>query len=149
MLRVLKRIAIGLAFAAGLLAVMQLIPYGRDHTNPPVVKEPAWDEPATRELAVRACFDCHSNQTRWPWYSHLAPFSWVVQRNVNVARTVLNFSDWNRSYDLAPQAPANVLLGEMPPRTYRLVHPEAQLSDAEKDRLARGLRRTFGLATLD
>jgi hypothetical protein len=56
--------------------------YGRDHSNPPVRIEPRWDRARTRELAVRACFDCHSNQTRWPWYSHVAPISWLVQHDV-------------------------------------------------------------------
>src|SRR5690348_13788870 len=104
MLRLVKRILIGLAVVIGLFALMQLVPYGRDHTNPPVLKEPPWDSPATRELAVRACFDCHSHQTKWPWYSHVAPFSWVVQHNVDTARTVLNFSDWTHTYALIAQA---------------------------------------------
>jgi hypothetical protein len=148
-MRWIKRFALGIAIISGLLAVMQLVPYGRAHTNPPHVVEPRWDSPTTRELAVRACFDCHSNQTKWPWYSHVAPFSWVVQRNVNTGRTVLNFSDWSRTYDLVPQAPASVLAREMPPRSYRLLHPEAALTDAEKLQLARGLQATFGLPRRD
>ena len=58
----------------GFLAI-QLVPYGRTHTNPPVTAEPAWDSPQTRALAVRACFDCHSNETVWPWYTSIAPIS--------------------------------------------------------------------------
>jgi hypothetical protein len=54
---------------------IQLVPYGRDHTNPPVTAEPRWDSPQTRTLAVSACFDCHSNETAWPWYTNVAPFS--------------------------------------------------------------------------
>ncbi len=145
MRRLLKRILIGLAIVTGMLAVLQLVPYGRNHTNPPVIKEPDWDSPATRALAERACFDCHSYRTRWPAYSHVAPFSWVVQHNVDTARTVLNFSDWTQTYALIPQAPASVLMREMPPRSYRLMHPEAVLTDAEKIQLARGLEATFGL----
>lgn len=133
----------------GVFAVMQLIPYGRNHSNPAVVKEPAWDSPRTRELAVRACFDCHSNETKWPWYGQIAPFSWVMQRHVDIGRTVLNFSDWTRTYPLAPQAPANVLMGEMPIRSYLWVHPESDLTTAEKDELARGLELTLGLPTRD
>ena len=57
------------------MLAIQLIPYGRRHTNPPLVGEPVWDQAATRALAARACFDCHSHETRWPWYSHLAPVS--------------------------------------------------------------------------
>jgi hypothetical protein len=138
-----------IVLTTAVLLVMQLIPYGRAHSNPPVVAEPNWDRPATRQLAVRACFNCHSNQTEWPWYSHVAPFSWVVQRNVDTARTVLNFSDWSRSYELISAAPATVLMREMPPRTYRVMHPEAQLTEAEKIELARGLQATFGLPQRD
>ena len=52
------------------------------HTNPPGLKEPQWDSPATRAFAVRSCFDCHSNQTNWKWYSNIAPASWLIQRDV-------------------------------------------------------------------
>ena len=67
-------LAAGTAVIA-LLLLIQLVPYGRNHANPPVRQEPAWDSPQTRELAVRACYDCHSNQTAWPWYTNVAPIS--------------------------------------------------------------------------
>ena len=73
------------------LLVIQLIPYGREHSNPAVVSEPPWDSPATRAFAVTACFDCHSNETEWPWYSNIAPMSWLVQRDVDEGRQHLNF----------------------------------------------------------
>lgn len=76
-----------------LFLLIQLIPYGRQHTNPPVVAEPAWDSPQTRDLAVRACFDCLSNDTVWPWYSNVAPISWLVQRDIDEGRQRLNFSE--------------------------------------------------------
>jgi mono/diheme cytochrome c family protein len=69
-----------------LVAAAQLVPYGRDHDNPPVAAEPTWDTPTTRELARRACFDCHSNETQWPWYSNIAPLSWLIQRDVEEGR---------------------------------------------------------------
>jgi hypothetical protein len=144
-MRRIKGILKGLAIVIGVFLVMQLVPYGRAHSNPAVITEPNWDSPRTRDLAMRACFDCHSHQTTWPWYSHVAPFSWVVQNNVNTARTVLNFSDWTHSYDLVAQAPSSVLMREMPPRSYRIMHPMAQLTEAEKIELARGLEATFGL----
>src|SRR4030042_2927111 len=72
--------AIGLGVLIFLFAVIQAVPYGRDHSNPPVRQEPAWDSPATRALAVDACFDCHSNQHSWPWYSNIAPISWLRPR---------------------------------------------------------------------
>jgi len=69
-----------LGVLVGLLVVIQFVPYGRAHTNPPVAQEPIWDSPQTRELARRACFDCHSNETMWPWYSNIAPISWIAHK---------------------------------------------------------------------
>ena len=63
-----------------ILFLIQAVPYGRDHINPPLNAEPAWDNPRTQELTVRACFDCHSNETVWPWYSYIAPISWLIER---------------------------------------------------------------------
>jgi mono/diheme cytochrome c family protein len=131
----------------GLIAVLQLVPYGRDHTNPAATREPEWDRPATRVLAVRACFDCHSNETRWPWYSHLAPFSWLVQRDVDVGRRVLNFSEWDRPYEEAGESAKTVLEGEMPPAMYLPLHPSARLSAEEKRSLANGLVANVGSQT--
>lgn len=144
-MRWLKRILIGLGVLVGIFLVMQLVPYGRDHTNPPVIAEPKWKSDRVRELAVRACFDCHSNETKWPWYSHVAPISWTLQRHVDVGRTVLNFSEWNRTWDLAEQSASQILRTEMPPRTYKMLHPEARLTVSEREELARGLMETYGL----
>jgi hypothetical protein len=80
----------------GALLLIQLVPYGRDHDNPPVQSEPPWDSPDTRALARQACFDCHSNETEWPAYANIAPVSWLVQRDVDEGRAVLNFSEWQR-----------------------------------------------------
>lgn len=149
MLRVVKRILIAIGVIVALFGLMQLVPFGRDHSNPPVLAEPRWSSPATRELAVRACFDCHSNQTRWPWYAHVAPFSWVTQRHVHIGRSVLNFSEWQpewaERFPLAEQSSSQVLRTEMPPRSYRMLHPEAQLTRAERIQLARGLHEMLGL----
>jgi hypothetical protein len=134
----------GLSFCVGLFAVMQLIPYGRAHDNPPVIAEPAWDSPRTRELAKRACFDCHSNETRWPWYAHVAPLSWAMQRDVDAARSVMNFSEWTRGNDLVHAAGHVVIRRDMPPRQYTVLHGDAHLTDEEKVELARGLHATFG-----
>jgi hypothetical protein len=128
----------------GALVVSQVIPYGHEHKNPPVTEEPSWDQPSTRALAARACFDCHSNETRWPWYSHLAPSSWLVQAHVNDGRHVLNFSQWSMSYEEAHEASEAILAGTMPPRSYLLLHPEARLLPAERNQLVRGLDATLG-----
>lgn len=143
MQRVLKSLLVALAWIAGLFALLQIVPYGRTHSNPPTIAEPAWDSPRTRELAVRACFDCHSNHTRWPWYANVAPFSWVVQFDVGVAREVVNFSEWNRHYPLAEYSGKRTLDGNMPPYKYRMAHPEADLTPEERAELARGLDRTL------
>ena len=147
--RLLKRILIGLAVVIGMLVVMQVVPYGRDHSNPPHVKEPAWDSPATRALAERACFDCHSNQTRWPWYSHVAPVSWLVQHDVDEGRSKLNFQEWDRPQREAHEAAEEVSEGEMPLSIYLAMHPEAQLSDADRAALVLGLSRTLGDEKVD
>ena len=134
---------IGLGMLGTLLA-MQLVPYGRDHTNPPVTGEPTWDSPATRVLAKRACFDCHSNETQWPLYASVAPASWLVQHDVNEGRAVLNFSEWRRPQEEAKEAPEAVGEGEMPPAAYALVHAHARLNAADRQRLAQGLARSLG-----
>jgi len=141
--RFLKALLVFLVGVVGLFGLIQLVPYGRTHSNPPVIEEPAWDSPRTRELAVRACFDCHSNATRWPWYANVAPFSWVVQQDVEAARDVVNFSQWNLPYDLASYSGLSVRTGGMPPTKYRMAHPEADLSDQEAKDLARGLDATL------
>ena len=87
---------IGLIVIIGLFVLIQVVPYGRNHANPPVLNEPRWDSPKTRQLAVRACYDCHSNETIWPWYSNVAPVSWLVQKDVDQGRDEINFSEWRR-----------------------------------------------------
>jgi hypothetical protein len=144
-LRWLRRLAIATMVLVGLFSVMQLIPYGHAHDNPPVVSEPAWDHPRTRELAKRACFDCHSNETSWPWYANVAPMSWVVASDVEAGRSVLNFSEWTNAPDIVSATSASVLGGEMPPRGYALQHGDARLTTEERVALARGLHATFGL----
>ena len=141
--RLLKVVLVTLAWITGIFLLMQAVPYGRTHSNPPTVQEPAWNSPRTRELAVRACFDCHSNETRWPWYANVAPMSWVVQRDVEAARDTVNFSEWNRKFDLASYSGLSVRSGGMPPTKYTVAHPEARLTDAELAELAKGLDATL------
>jgi hypothetical protein len=134
---------IGLGVLATLLAI-QLVPYGRAHTNPPITGEPTWDAPGTRILARQACFDCHSNETEWPGYASIAPVSWLLQHDVSEGRAALNFSEWARTQKEAKDAAEEVMEGEMPPAAYRLVHAHARLTAAERDQLAQGLGRTLG-----
>jgi hypothetical protein len=109
-----------------------------------VIAEPQWDTPRTRELAVRACFDCHSNETDWPWYADVAPMSWSVAMHVDEGRDRLNSSEWDRPQREADEAAETVEEGSMPPLYYRLAHPDARLSSAEKDELIAGLRASVG-----
>ncbi len=141
----LKRLAVwGLIVLMAALVVVQLVPYGRDHTNQPVVAEPAWDSTQTRALSVRACFDCHSNETVWPWYSNVAPLSWLVQSHIEEGRSEINFSEWNRTQKKADESAESVRDREMPPLYYLVTHPQARLNQVEKDTLVRGLVATFG-----
>ena len=135
-------IRIGLFALVGGFLLIQVIPYGRDHANPPVTAEPAWDSQRTLTLARAACFDCHSNETEWPWYTNVAPMSWLIQRDVDEGREALNFSEWDRPQRTEEVAEV-IREGAMPPFTYRILHSGARLSDAEKARLIAGLEATF------
>src|SRR5262249_52885770 len=73
------------------LAASQLVPVS--HDNPPVQQAVQWDSPQTQQLARRACMDCHSSETRWPWYSYVAPASWLTSLHVHAARQQFNLSD--------------------------------------------------------
>jgi hypothetical protein len=140
MRRWLIRIAVA---AVALFALAQLVPYGRNHTNPPVTSEPRWDSPATRTLAADACFDCHSNETKWPWYSNIAPISWLNYSDVTGGREALNFSEWRaRPVDVNEVVEA-VQGGGMPPWFYTPLHPKARLSGAERAQLVAGLKRSL------
>ncbi|NPA04382.1 MAG: heme-binding domain-containing protein [Epsilonproteobacteria bacterium] len=124
--------------------LIQFIPV--DRSNPPVKAEPNWDSPETRELFMRACGDCHSHNTKWPWYSYIAPISWLIAYDVKEGREHFNVSMWGyQKKNKADEAVEEILEGEMPPFLYTLMHPEARLSPTEKKKLIEGLKRTFGI----
>lgn len=131
----MRLVAIGVI----LFGLIQLIPYGRQHTNPQVIAEPMWDSPQTRQFAVRACFDCHSNETIWPWYSHVAPVSWLLQRDVEVGRRNMNFSEWDTKSLYADRLVEMIQSGQMPPFPYLMMHPDVRLSQTEKEAFIQGL----------
>lgn len=144
-----KFILRGMALLAAALVVIQLIPMGnfvksfRRDANPPVVAAVEWDSAATEQLARAACYDCHSNETAWPWYAQIAPASWLVTRDVNKGRDAMNFSeDPLDEYD-ADDLEWHVM-NDMPPRLYLPLHPEANLSAEQRAALIAGLRATFG-----
>ncbi|MBP1729242.1 MAG: hypothetical protein H6Q56_1615 [Deltaproteobacteria bacterium] len=136
---------------AAVFLLIQLLPYGRNHINPSVRLEPLWDSPVTRALAKRACFNCHSNETAWPWYASIAPGSWLVYHDVTAGRKTLNFSHWQAGKRAGEDAAAvahQINTGAMPPFRYVLVHSEAKLSAAEKKQLLDGLQSTFNRSVL-
>lgn len=101
-------------------ALIQLVPYGR--------------------LAVRAGFDCHSRTPQRPWYSHVAPVSWLVQHDIEERREHLDSSALDQPQRDAHEAVETIEEGEMPPEIYLPLHPEARLSESEQAELVRGLR---------
>lgn len=126
--------------AIGFVAI-QFVPV--DRSNPPVMREIAWNSPETRALAQRACFDCHSNETAWPPYAYIAPISLMLAEHVADGRDQLNFSEWdgrNEDYEEIVEA---VTSGKMPLPNYLLLHPESRLSEAEKEALLEGLALTY------
>jgi hypothetical protein len=133
-----------LVFAAGLFVAIQFVPYRVD--NPPVVREPNWDSPETRALAVAACFDCHSNESKPLWFEKVAPLSWWITNHVKEGRSELNFSEWGTSgQGDADDVVEEVREGDMPPSNYTWLglHSDAKLTPKQRRRLADGLQRTL------
>lgn len=140
-----KKIVLGVLLGLVVGGILiQFLPYGHNHANPAVTAEPQWDSPQTRDLVVRACYDCHSNQTTWPWYSNIAPFSWLIQHDVEEGRSRLNFTEWNGSREGGDDATRQVQRGSMPQWYYVGLHPAANLSAVEKQALINGLQASVG-----
>jgi len=128
-----------------ILISIQVIPYGRQHNNPPVLSEPNWNNTDTKRLFFQLCKDCHSHETEWPWYSYVAPASWLVQRDVNEGRKHFNVSMWGEQKENEGEEAAEELRkGDMPPWFYYLPHSDKRLSKADKEKLVDGLVKTFG-----
>lgn len=124
------------SFAVSLIvfAAIQFVPV--DRTNPPIETE-IFAPAEVRSILRRACYDCHSNETRWPWYSRVAPVSWLVASDVHEARATMNFSAWNRlepSRQIKKQRKCwkEVEQGEMPLWSYGPLHPSSALTDDER-----------------
>jgi cytochrome c551/c552 len=142
----MKKVLCGAAIALPVLLVgIQLVPVTK--TNPPVTQAIAWDSEQTQKLAQRACMDCHSNETVWPWYSNVAPVSWLLSSHVREGRQNLNFSEWTYSdkakAKLAKKVEEEISGGGMPDPSYLPMHPTAKLTDAEKQQLIDGLKASI------
>lgn len=136
MKRLLVRIVLVLLV---ILVVIQVIPVHR--TNPPVTADIP-TSPDVKAVLRRACYDCHSNETVYPWYSRIAPVSWMLAQHVSEGREELNFSTW-KQYSPKDQGEniheswETVVEGEMPPRYYTVMHREARLSPEDRAVLQR------------
>jgi len=135
-----RKLILGLA-GAGLLAFIGIQWIPCPTINPPVEITVEWDSTRTRDLFRRACADCHSNETIWPWYSRIAPVSWFVRDHVIEGREDFNIS-----------VPGEIEIDEivhqirkrdMPLDSYLWMHPEARLTEQEKKDLIEGLKKTF------
>ena len=126
-----------------LFGLIQLVPYRVD--NPPVTQEPPWDSPRTRQLAVAACFDCHSNETHTYFWEDVAPVSWWITNHVKEGRAALNFSECTKKGGESDDAAETVRNGSMPPGYYTWLglHSNARLTVKERQELASGLMRTL------
>jgi len=133
------RKAIKISVAVFVVAVVVAQAVRINTVNPPVEADVAAPPPVDTILR-RACYDCHSNQTVWPWYSQMAPVSWLLANDVKEGRRELNFSTWG-AYDAKRRAKKlaetakEVAKGAMPPWYYILAHSDAKLTDADRETL--------------
>lgn len=126
---------------AGSFVLLQLTNPAR--TNPPVVSDFMATNPPPPQIAAMlraSCYNCHSYETKWPWYSHVAPVSWLVAGDVNNGRHKVNFSDWpnnnpvraaRRLEDMSEE----IGYDEMPPKKYTLIHADARLTEGQRKEL--------------
>jgi len=117
----------------GILIVIQLIPVQR--TNPPVTADIEAPE-AVKAILKTSCYDCHSHESTWPWYSKVAPVSWLVVHDVNEGREELNFSTWgelpvDKQHKALEESIEEIEEGEMPMPVYLLTHKDATVTDAQ------------------
>lgn len=139
--RLLRRLRPWMLVGLAVVVALQFVPFGRDHTNPPVTQEAPWPSERAAMVFDRSCAACHSNTTDWPWYSHVAPSSWLVTRDVERGRDEMNVSRWDRDDGEADDAIETILEGTMPPRRYMLMHPSARLSPEDQRILVDALRQ--------
>jgi hypothetical protein len=140
-----KWLKLSLITLVALVVAAQVVRPAR--TNPPVdpqkeITAHMQVDPAVMATLSRACNDCHSNRTEWPWYSNVAPVSWLVAHDVNDGREELNFSEWGASKEKEPgkllgKICSEVTEGEMPMATYTLIHPQAKLTREEVQNVCR------------
>ena len=133
---------------AGLAAAFALAQLANpSRKNPPVVQDFMATNPPPPEIAAMlhaACYDCHSHETRWPWYSHVAPVSWLIASDVKEGRRHLDFSEWpvgqpEREVKWLDRMSEQIDYRDMPPKQYTLIHADARLTDAQRNQLTNWL----------
>lgn len=127
----------------GILILMQFVRFivpDFQLTNPPITHTVTWNSPETQDLFTRACADCHSNETVYPWYAYIAPMGWLIAYDTNEGRKYLNVSTGTGEVDEISELIAS---GEMPPAIYITMHPSAKLTEAEKTSLIQGLQQSL------
>ena len=129
-------IALPLGIGFGLMHMV----FARPQSNPPILASRSAEArldipPSVAATLDRACQDCHSNRTRWPWFARIAPASWVISRDVERGRRAMNLSQWAAKPRIAmgtlSAACQNIQTGRMPPASYRWMHPEARLGSGQ------------------
>jgi len=143
----MRLVLILLAGAIGVFVLIQFIPFGHNRTNPPVVSEPQWSSPESRSLVKERCFQCHSNETEWTWYSNIAPGSWLIAYDVIEGRSKFNFSDWQNNPEDLDEMIEVIQEGEMPPIQYWIVHPSARMNAQQKQDLINALESSLSNKT--
>jgi len=138
-----KRIFQILGVLVLIFLLIQFIPFGHTRTNPPVVSEPNWSSPQARALVKQHCFQCHSNETNWTWYSNIAPGSWLIAYDVIEGRQKFNFSDWNNNPGELDEMIEAIQEGEMPPIQYWIVHPDSRMNAQQKQDLINALKNSI------
>jgi hypothetical protein len=140
-MRILRMAAI---IGAAAFVVIQFVPYGWWHENPPVVQDTPWPNARSEQVARVSCYDCHSNESKWPVYSYVAPMSWLVHKDVAEGRDELNFSEWPLNEKQLDDAVDVVEDDAMPPSQYTLIHRNARLTPAEAQVLIAALEALGG-----
>ena len=130
---------------AGLFAAVALLQFTNPaRTNPPVVTDFIGTNSPPPQIAAMlraSCYDCHSHETRWPWYSRVAPMSWLIANDVKDGRANLDLSDWPagdrlRSAKKMENMGEQIGFGDMPPKKYTLIHADARLTDGQRKELS-------------
>lgn len=131
-------------------ALLQVFPIGavfssmEEAGNPPIENTIEWASPEVELLVRRSCYDCHSNETVYPWYANIAPVSWLVNKDINDGRAGLNFST-DSAYDINPEDLLWHLETDMPPAIYTLMHRDAVLSAEQQQTLYNGIIESLQL----